>query len=489
MAKKLLLFSALIVVSFTTFAGGLLTNTNQHIAYLRYLARQSSTEIDAIYYNPAGTAFFKEGWSFSLNGQSAFQTRTITSTFGSPTTFPGFSSDIQDDGDYTKKFKGDAAAPIIPSLYAAYKQGHWTFSGSFAIIGGGGKATFDAGLPSFEAPVSLMPTSLNAKFGTTVYDADSYMHGKQIIYGLQMGAAYQINDNWSVFGGIRMNYVNNSYYGYVRNISSNIGGGADLVNVSKYMTEKSVAASTAADYFEGIGNMAEAEKLRAQSTELKKVADKTGDIGLDSKQSGWGVTPIIGAHFHNAKWDVAVKYEMRTKLNVENKTKYDTTGSEMFKNGVNTPHDLPSILTFGATYQFLPTLRGSVGYNHYFDKGAKMAGGKQKDIKQGTNEYLGGLEWDICDWAQISGGLQRTKYGVTPAYQSDLSFSLSSMSYGFGAGFKLAENVKLNVAYFWTVYETDKKSGAIIADSKALPISYEFDRTNKVFGVGLDFSF
>ncbi|WP_018108672.1 OmpP1/FadL family transporter [Bacteroides propionicifaciens] len=480
MAKKLLLFSALIVVSFTTFAGGLLTNTNQHIAYLRYLARQSSTEIDAIYYNPAGTAFFKEGWSFSLNGQSAFQTRTITSTFAP------FAGNIQNLGESTKKFKGDAAAPIIPSLYAAYKQGHWTFSGSFAIIGGGGKATFDAGLPSFEAPVSLLPTSLNAKFGTTVYDADSYMHGKQIIYGLQMGAAYQINDNWSVFGGIRMNYVNNSYYGYVRNISSNIGGGTDLVNVSKYMTEKSVAASTAADYFEGIGNMAEAEKLRAQSTELKKVADKTGDIGLDSKQSGWGVTPIIGAHFHNAKWDVAVKYEMRTKLNVENKTKYDTTGSEMFKNGVNTPHDLPSILTFGATYQFLPTLRGSVGYNHYFDKGAKMAGGKQKDIKQGTNEYLGGLEWDICDWAQISAGLQRTKYGVTQNFQSDMSFSLSSMSYGFGAGFMLADNVKFNVAYFWTNYEKGNKD-AMVAEK--VPISYEFNRTNKVFGVGLDFSF
>ena len=67
-----------------------------------------------------------------------------------------------------------------------------------------------------------------------------------------------------------------------------------------------------------------------------------------------------------------------------------------------------------------------------------------------------------------------------------MSFSLSSMSYGFGAGFMLADNVKLNVAYFWTNYEKGNKD-AMVAEK--VPISYEFNRTNKVFGVGLDFSF
>ncbi|EGJ71279.1 putative outer membrane protein [Bacteroides coprosuis DSM 18011] len=485
MVKKLLLFSALIVVSFATFAGGLLTNTNQHITYLRYLARQSSTEIDAIYYNPAGTGFLKEGWSFSLNGQSAFQTRTIHSTFGNEK-FPGFAGSVDNKGNYTKKFKGDASAPIIPSLFGAYKNGHWTFSGSFSVTGGGGKATFDDGLASFESNVALLPNLLSKDFpGTSKYRLDSYMEGSQIIYGLQMGAAYQINENWSVYGGVRMNYVSNEYYGYVRDISANIGG-KEMVEVAPYMNSLAKEMLYTAGFLQAQGKLEEAEQYRQLSAKIEKTAERAGDQELDCTQSGWGVTPIIGLHFRSGKWDAGIKYEMNTKLNVENKTKHDTTGK--FKHGVNTPNDIPSVLTVGATYRILPTLRASVGYNHFFDTHAKMADNKQDHIKQGTNEYLGGVEWDICRWAQVSGGLQRTKYGVTDNYQSDMSFAVSSMSYGFGAGFMLAENVKLNVAYFWTDYgkhtkNTDNYNGT------NLPGMDVFSRTNKVFGVGLDFSF
>ena len=149
-----------------------------------------------------------------------------------------------------------------------------------------------------------------------------------------------------------------------------------------------------------------------------------------------------------------MKYEFNTKLNVENKTRIDNTG--LFANGVNTPHDIPALLTVGVSYEILPVLRASVGYHHFFDTNARMADakdpvtgqtmGKQHFIKQGTNEYLGGIEWDVCKWAQVSAGMQRTKYGVGDNYQSDMSFAVSSYSYGFGAGFDIAKNLKLNVA-------------------------------------------
>lgn len=72
--KKISLISiVLLTVSTTTFAGGLLTNTNQNIAFLRNPARDASIEIDAVYSNPAGLAFLaKDGFHISLNGQSAF---------------------------------------------------------------------------------------------------------------------------------------------------------------------------------------------------------------------------------------------------------------------------------------------------------------------------------------------------------------------------------------------------------------------------------
>jgi opacity protein-like surface antigen len=90
-----------------------------------------------------------------------------------------------------------------------------------------------------------------------------------------------------------------------------------------------------------------------------------------------------------------------------------------------------------------------------------------------------------------------------------MSFSVSSYSYGFGAGFKLSDRCKLNIAYFWTDYGTYNKSmdvynnmdtklgamglpssltGAISASGK-FGGKDSFTRTNKVFGVGIDYCF
>lgn len=485
MRIKSTLFGLLLLVSIKTFAGGLLTNTNQHVMYLRYLARQASTSIDGVYFNPAGTVFLKEGFNFSINGQSAFQTRTIHTTFGNEFV-PGFAGSVDNQGEFTKKFKGKAAAPFIPSIFGAYKRGHWTFSGAFAVTGGGGKATFNDGLPSFESIVSLLPAKLNEHFpGTNQYSVNSYMEGAQMIYGLQMGAAYKINQNFSVYGGVRMNYVSNDYYGYVRDISANIGGG-EMTRVSDYLDGVSKKLMHTAGYYEAMGEPEKAAEYFQKSEAMEQSARAADDQELDSSQSGWGVTPIFGVHFHTNRWDVGVKYEMNTNLNVENKTQRDTTGK--FKDGVNTPNDIPSLLSLGVTYQILPTLRASVGYHHFFDKSAKMAGGKQKHIKNGTNEYMLAAEWDVCKWAQISAGAQRTKYGIQNEYQSDLSFAVSSYSFGFGAGFNLAENVKLNVGYYWTNYDKFTKE---MDNYNQMPLAGKdvFSRTNKLFGVGLDFSF
>ncbi len=472
MKKSLFIITCFLIVSNLTFSGGLLTNTNQHILFLRNPARGASTQIDALYSNPAGIAFMNEGFHISINNQSAFQTRTINSTFAP---FVGFG------GSETKTYKGEASVPIIPSVFAVYKRDRWSFGTHFAITGGGGKATFNNGLGSFESMIATLPEQI----GATKYSVDSYMEGKQLIYGLQLGAAYQITDYLSAYGGFRLNLVNNGYVGHIRGIQANIGGG-DMVNVNQYFTNAAVAANAAAQQYFDAGDMENYEKFKQQAASAELVAGKTKDKELDCEQSGWGVTPIIGVDFKMNKWNVGVKYEFNTHLNVENKTKVDDTG--LFKDGVNTPHDIPSLLSIGVSYEILPTLRASLGYHHFFDKNAKMANDKQKALKGGTNEYMAGIEWDVHRIVQVSAGMQRTKYGLGDNYQSDMSFSVSSYSFGFGAGFNVYKNLKLNVAYFWTDYEDYTKNMADY-NGTGKPGKDVFTRTNKVFGVGLDYTF
>ena len=58
-------------------AGGLLTNTNQHIAFNRMLSREASIAIDGVYYNPAGVAFLGEGHLLPSTG--SWSTKTASS--------------------------------------------------------------------------------------------------------------------------------------------------------------------------------------------------------------------------------------------------------------------------------------------------------------------------------------------------------------------------------------------------------------------------
>ncbi|MFR9166775.1 MAG: OmpP1/FadL family transporter [Dysgonomonas sp.] len=473
MNKKLLTAIALFTNITLATAGGLLTNTNQSIHFLRNPARDASTEIDAIYTNPAALIKLDQGFHFSINNQSAFQTRTIKTTFAP---FKGF-------GDSeTKKFKGTAAVPIIPSVFGVYRIKDWAISGSFAIAGGGGKATFDNGLPSFEAGLSTLPMIIN-KIGQAVpggmtadkYSVDAYMKGSSIIYGLQLGGTYKINDMFSAFGGFRLNIVNNGYEGHLRNLKSNPTSAALGYNGAMVSADKIIDMALA--------NTTD-PKEQASLGLLKKAS--TDGVYLDCDQTGWGVAPILGVNFSYDNLNVGIKYEFKTNLNVENKTKVDDTG--MFKHGVNTPHDIPALLTIGASYRIIPQLTVSAGYHHFFDSDAKMDGGKQKYINGGTNEYLGGVEFQLNRIFLFSGGFQITRYGVTDDYQKDLSFACNSYSIGLGGAANVTSKVRINIGYFWTTYSDWKRDVPSYA-GLGMAGKDVFSRTNKVFGAGVDFSF
>lgn len=441
------------------FAGGILTNTNQSAHFIRMVARDASTQIDAAYTNPAGLVKLEDGLHFSFTNQSAFQTRTITSTFAP---FAGFG------GNATKEFKGKASAPIIPSLQAAYKKGRWVLSGNIAVTGGGGKATFNNGLPSFESQIAVLPGALSdMHLTTTQYSVDAYMRGSSFIYGAQMGGSYAINDMFSAYAGFRLNIVNNGYEGYLKNIK---------INPVHPLVNPNGAMISAKDFFTTIGQTA--------------LAESVADREIDNKQTGWGVNPILGLNFNHKGLNIGVKYEFKTSLDVESKTIDGKDGGlAQFKDGVNTPHDIPALLTVGASYQILPNLSASVGYHHFFDSDADM-GGKEKFINGGTNEYLFGAEYRIDKMFLISAGGQITRYGVTDDYQRDLSFSINSYSIGLGGAVNVAKNVMINIGYFWTTYsDWTKKVDTYVSSAPNVGGTDVFSRTNKVFAAGVDFSF
>ena len=558
--QKTALAALLLAMATSTQAGGLLTNTNQNIAFNRNFARVGAIGIDGVYFNPAGVAFLDQGFHLSLNFQNVYQTRQITSAFSipafanTPYEYP-FTLNGGDKTDGSKFYEGKASVPILPSFQVAYNKDKWSFQAGFGLTGGGGKASFNEGLPSFERQIAILPALINQQLPTfstllgqqetpaTSYSMQSYMSGHQYNFGLQLGVAYKINENLSVFGGARFNYIYNKYEGNITNISADMNGNNQNLyeyfgSKAKLLTEKAaalqaqaVAAKTQADAYQAQANAATDPTAKAQlqaaanqyaagaqqaSAGAKLVsagADKLNsskelvkDRYVEVSQRGWGITPILGIDYRTGKWNFAARYEFTTKFNIENNTKRDDT--QKYENGVNTPNDIPGILALGVQYEVLKNLRVMAGYNHYFDKDARMDNNKQRVLKHNTQEFLAGVEWDINPSVTVSAGGQRTLYGLGDGkYLTDLSFVTSSYSFGVGAKIKVAKNAHLNVAYFFTNYSKFTKNyedaitigreqvtqpdGTISVQPKTLATKNTdiFTRTNKVLGVGLDIDF
>lgn len=364
----------------------------------------------------------------------------------------------------------------------------------FGIVGGGGKATFNSEAPTFERQIALIPALLAKQgFGSTTptYSVSSYIHGQQYDFGLQLGATYKINENLAVYGGARFNYIYNKYEGNIIGISANING--QMENLYDYFGTKANALTQLAIQSQQMANQATnpadkaryegaAKQYQAGADKLNKTKEDFADKYLDCTQRGWGITPIIGIDYKTGRWNFAAHYEFTTKFNIENNTKRDDTGQ--FKDGVNTPNDLPGLLSIGAQYEVLDNLRLLAGYHYYFDKDARMANNKQRLLSSNTREYLAGIEWDVKPGVTLSAGAQRTKYGLGDgSYLSDLSFVTSSYSIGLGAKIKVAKNAHLNIAYFFTNYEKfDKTYESTIKEVKVQNTD-QFTRSNKVFGV------
>lgn len=540
---KTVCLTAAIASSSATFAGGLLTNTNQHVAFNRMMSREASIGIDGVYYNPAGVVFMGEGNHLAINWQAAWQTRTInndyklfTNNVNNPTT--------------PRDFKGKAVAPVIPSFQYAYNKGRWSFQGNFALTGGGGKCTFDNGLGSFEKIVSetamgaiglakavdhaansiLVPgypqdptkfipmfTSDKAFGKTGSYSFNSYMHGRQYYFGLSAGAAYKVNDNFSVYAGLRGIYATCNYYGYVENIK--------------------------------VGNMPLYQVLDPSK-------ENSANIELSCDQSGFGFTPMLAVDYKTGRWNFSAKYEFKTRLRLKNKSvnqlpsignlddnlknqmnklftgtfmaagmpqeqamikaeqasqavladqnvvattaalkqQFDSKIDEAigeYADGKKIAGDIPSLLTVGVGYSPIDELRINVGFHWFDDYNATSYNNRNKKLKKrGTLEFNAGVEYDVNKKITVSTGWQNTNYGLTDEYMDDKSFVVSSNSVGLGGVYHITKKLDFTVAYFHTFYNHVKTSEEVtLAPGKTVTYNSDYTRSNNAFAAGVNITF
>jgi len=491
--KKIL--SSVIVftmASMSAWAGGIITNTNQSVLFLKNPARDAAIGLDGVYSNPAGVAFMPEGFHVAFNWQYAHQTRTITSTN------PAFALGKKNNGKSTKEFEGVADAPIIPSLQGAYNKGNWSLQFNLSVPGGGGACEFADGLGSFESVVGNIAAMLQP-LGAQGYDMESYMKGRQYYFGVQLGAAYKIYPNLSVYGGLRLLYGDATYKAKINNIMVKTEGGyvgfadylqysATTINNNLDLVNAGIAKYQAAGIeapAELIAQQVQLEKTKESLSQLQKYAD---GVNLLCNQDGVGIAPVIGVHYKVSNFNFAAKYEFKTQIRMKNESTVNEASEiaavNKFRDGEKVNEDSPALLTIGAQWKPIDVVSLNLGWHHYFDKDANWYNNTQDLLRHNTNEFLAGVEWDITPKLNVSCGGQLTRYGMDDAYMNDMSFVVNSYSIGLGFSYKVKENITLSAAYFQTNYGTYKRD-----NYPAEGISDHFTRTNRVLGVGCQLDF
>jgi len=539
MRKILTIISATFITG-SLFAGGLVTNTNQSASWVRMPSRNASTEIDAAYFNPAGLMKLDNGFHFSLNNQTVFQTQTVESTY------PYLNQST---------YKGTVTAPLFPSIYAAYKFDKLAFSVGFIPVGGGGGAKYEDGLPSFEMGQSDLVPALAAKMGATAYKMDVFFEGSSIFFGLQGAVSYKINDWLSVAAGARYVTAKNTYEGFLKDIQVNTAAG--WTDASAIMTgiagQATTAATSTSAIITAVPQAAGLTLAQAQAATIINAQQRAAlegalagfgspitvtigqadvvfkgaargytnkatilsDQEANAEQTGSGITPFFSVNVSLLEnLNIAVKYEMATKMELTNKTTKDLTTGFLnedptkpitkFPDGEKTRSDMPAMLSVGAELK-LSKIKVTAGGNYFFDKSSDY-GHYVDPTPQNSTDYTvhinnseiisnngmslqAGAEINLTEKFLISAGYVYGNLGVNSLYQSDLTYDLATHTFGAGGAYSITDKIKINLGASYTKYMDDSKDVNHYLGSLNLLPSETYKKTALIIGLGLDLSF
>ncbi|MFA6126701.1 MAG: aromatic hydrocarbon degradation protein [Bacteroidales bacterium] len=539
--KRIVTLIAVTLIAGGLFAGGLVTNTNQSARFTRFLSRNASTGLDAVYYNPAGLTTLGNGFYLSLNNQTVGQTKSILSNYPYLSGTP-------------KEYIGKVSAPLFPGVYVAFNTGKLSLSAGFNPIGGGGGATYTAGLPSFEMGISdLVPLLSSQGIPTTAYSADIFFEGSSVYFGYQFNAAYKVTDWISVAAGLRLVSANNTYNGYLKNIKINPNYPAfgtsyngSMVLASEFFTSGAGfltgLSSGATQFATGLGaimaggggsvplangtavgltaaqigqiqqligaagqnpanlTIAQAQGIllvaapvfAAKATAMSGNAAATQDIYVDAARSGMGYTPTISVNISPAdNLNIAVRYDFQTKLELTTKVNDNKSGG-IFTEGAKTIADMPAMLAAGIEYKPMDKLLVSASMNYYFDKKVDYDGSSTIEINmidKNFKEFAVGLEYSLSRKLSASAGWLGTYTGVNSNYQNDQTYSLNTNSIGAGFGLQITKMIGLNIGGQYTFYKEGSKSFDHMLGTTAIPVMETYNKNTWVVAVGLDFAF
>jgi len=479
-------------------------------SFIRMPARDATQEVDGVYYNPAGLTGLPNGFTLQINNQF------LTTSFDMMAHNESINESPADYSFYPVSY-------VFPTIFGAYKRNKFAFSfGVFPAVGGGGGSTI-ANLPSAEFPVAdatevskliiqivedlygLENTHTDFKYQ---YDFDS--KGLAFSPGFQVGLAFKLNE-----------YVSFSIGGrYIYYIVDQKGGLSNL----KYVNESEGVALSPEDYFNYVAD-SEPDlseyltlhlpaplpdiELPVTGAELLRntgnlFGDLLGDQQVKATQTSSGITPIIGMNLNfNNRWNIGLKYEHRTYINLVTKVHDGLDGGGIYVDGREKRADLPGFLTSGVTFKPNDKWTFAIGNRLFFNKRANL-NGREANIVSLSKEFELAAEYQVLPRLVLSGGATYRTVRYNDDYYTEVDYYLPAWTVAGGFKADISRRISVEAGFlssFYvekTYYQDSEFFGGqlalvgaelpeVINDALKKEIQYDVDGKAFVASVGINF--
>lgn len=432
--KKLHVMSMLcafvVGASSAVFAGSAEENTNQSAEYMKTLNRGASTDADASFYNPAGTALMEEGAYIYLSAQYIL-----------------LPIEIRGHSLSRSVYRGQKTSYCMPNIHVVYNKHNagggsgdlaWSFSGM--ALGGGGFGKYNQGLSYIDNTLFLIKDVFN-----------SFLTSAGIPYSI--GPLIT-----SKFEGSSVYY-------------------SAMTNLAYTVLDDRLAFSLGYRFILGSGTYD--AKLYSNGFLIPLGGD------FHANQSGMAHGVIVGLSATPVDdLTIGFKYEYNSPLKMKTKASgYYIVGlvDSSLMNGGEAHRQIPMNLNLGIAYR-VKGLQFSWSYSYYLCHIAQWKG-KEKSYYDGYEVGMG-LDYTFSSAPlNIGCGYVFTNGGARPTGQSQIAELPNGHTFGIGLTYTYAKIVKLTVAVGYIYFETvDINKGTML---KFLPA--RFNKRGYDAAIGAEF--
>jgi long-chain fatty acid transport protein len=442
--KNMLVVSSLcaMVIGITAalYAGAPNEVTNHGAEYCKTLNRAASTEPDAVYNNPAGTALMADGLYLYLSNQFVYQPVDIMVRGGDANIYAGLSR-----GEY----RGEKYALLLPDFYLVYKKNQLAVSVGLFGIGGGGEAKYNSGLQMIDALLNTGPLGLGSQLDS--------LYGT--LFGLGGPFGQAVVSKFSGSSNVYCGQVNLAYAFLNDRLSVSLGGrfmmGSQILDAkifspggfySGYVPFGSDFHSNQFGVAGGIVASVSARPIKDLTVSLR--GEWNSPLRLNAKSTDYLIVGLVNSGYMN---------QGKTHM------------------------QMPALMAVGAAYQ-ISGFQISASYIYYFNQFAQM--------KQREKGYTGGYDVGIgLDYTfkqiplNIGIGYLWAFEGARPSIQDQLNEELDQHNWSIGFTWTFKHDIKLTIAEIFSLYVPENVNRGAITGLRLIPAKFYKQSYDTAIGI------